>query len=77
MMNKMEELAREVTGDSVMLEQGAGFGEVDRVSLHALQVRLLAAEMGLLEGDGNAWRRVDALERRLRVLTDRRRFSTT
>jgi hypothetical protein len=67
----MYDMAWAVKGDSVDIEQGAGFGEVSTVTLHRCQVQLLASEMGLMQGDLNAWRRVEVLERRLRTLHDR------
>jgi hypothetical protein len=65
-------MAYEVTGaGDVLIEQDTGCGEVDRISLHPVQVQLIASEMGLLRGDENAWRRVESLERKLRVLKER------
>ena len=71
-MTHLYSMAYELTdsGD-VLIEQDAGCGEVERVSLHPLQVRLIASEMGLLKGDESAWQHVETLERRLRVLRDR------
>lgn len=70
-MSKMYDLAWEVNGEQITLEQDAGIGEVVRMDLHPAHVRLLATECGLLQGDLNAWRRVATLERRLCVLRDR------
>jgi hypothetical protein len=69
--SSMYDLAWSVEGDSVEVEQGAGFGDVASVTIHKSQLRLLAAEMGLMHGDLNAWQRVATLERRLCVLRDR------
>jgi hypothetical protein len=68
---KLFDLSLEVDGERVNLEQDAGCGEVHRMELHVMHVRLLASEMGLMQGDANAWRRVATLERRMRVLCDR------
>ena len=65
------ELSYEVNGPLVMLEQGSGIGENCRVELHALHVRHLASELGLLDGDTDAWRLVRTLERRILTLRDR------
>ena len=71
MYTKIPDLAYEIHGDCVNLEQDCGVGEVDRVTMHPIHVRLIASEMGLLQGDSDAWRRVEMLERRMRVLADR------
>lgn len=71
-MTKIPELDYElIGGDTVRLEQGAAYGEAVIVDLHLIHVRLLAQEMGLLRGSPDQAQRVQALERRLRVLRDR------
>lgn len=71
MYTKIPDLAYEIHEDCINLEQDGGCGEVDRVTLHSIHVRLLASSMGLLQGDADAWRRVETLERRMLVLLDR------
>jgi hypothetical protein len=71
MMKKIFDMAYEVDGNCINIEQDAGFGEVNRVSLHPIHLRLLATEAGLMKGDEDAWRRVEALERRLLRLRNR------
>lgn len=71
-LRKMYDLAYGIdTEGDVHIEQDAGAGEVDRVLLHPMHVRLIASELGLLKGEEGAWRRVETLERRLTVLRDR------
>lgn len=70
-MSKIPELAYEIDGDAIRLEQDAGCGEVHRIDLHPIHVRLIAGELNLMQGDADAWHRVATLERRLRVLLDR------
>lgn len=68
MFTKVPDLSYEIEGDCINIEQDAGCGEVDRISLHPIHLRLLASEAGLLEGDAYAWKRVETLERRIRAL---------
>lgn len=70
-LTKILDLSYEVHGETINLEQDAGTGEVHRIDLHPMHVSLLAAELGLMQGDADARRRVATLERRLRVLLDR------
>lgn len=70
-MTRIFDLAYEIDGESVQLEQDTGCGEIDRIALHPVHVQLLATELGMLRGDQDAWRRVEALERRLHILKDR------
>lgn len=70
-LTKIYDMAYELNdAGEVLIEQDTG-GQVDRVYLHPIHVRLIASEMGLLNGDEDAWRRVEALGRRLRLLRDR------
>lgn len=48
MMDRMYDLSWEIAGDTIQLEQDAGYGEVSRVDLHTCQLRLLAERAGLL-----------------------------
>jgi hypothetical protein len=68
---KILDMAYEVNGDHITIEQDAGCGEIDTVSLHAIHVRLIAGEMGMLRGTPDESQRVEALQRRLHVLRDR------
>lgn len=70
-MQKIPDLAWAIDGTVVRLEQDAGMGDVVVIDLHPMHVRLLASELGLLKGDPDAWRRVEILERRLRLLAER------
>jgi hypothetical protein len=71
MMTKLYDLAFEINGDTINLEQDMGCGEVSRIDLHPMHLRLLCAEAGLFKGDADAWREVEKLSRRIRLLTDR------
>lgn len=68
MFTRIWDMSYEVEDDCINIEQDAGCGEVHRVSLHPIHLRLLASEAGLLEGDADAWKRVETLERRMRSL---------
>lgn len=70
-LTKVWDLAWSVDGDVIELEQEAGIGEVHCMTLHRMHLRQLATEAGLLNGNPDAWRQVQTLERRLRVLSDR------
>lgn len=71
MMTKIYDLAYEINGDTINLEQDLGCGEVSRVDLHPMHLRLLCAEAGLFRGDADAWREVEKLSRRVRLLAHR------
>ncbi|MDF2463627.1 MAG: hypothetical protein K0Q43_1862 [Ramlibacter sp.] len=71
MMTKICDLAYEIDGDTINLEQDLGCGEVSRIDLHPMHLRLLCAEAGLFKGDTDAWREVEKLSRRVRLLADR------
>lgn len=49
MMTKIDDLAFEIEGDKVTLEQDAGCGEVHMVTLHAIHLRHLAESMGMVK----------------------------
>jgi hypothetical protein len=74
MMTQIYDLAYEVDeqGD-VQLEQDAGCGEVSRVTLHPIHVRLLAEEAGLMAPSSSveADRTIARLCRQMRVLHGR------
>lgn len=70
-LEKIYDMAWEIEGGQALIEQDSGCGETDRVVLHPIHVRLIASEMGLLEGNADAWSRVETLERRLRILCER------
>lgn len=74
MLTKIYDLAYEVDEDgSVNVEQDAGFGEVSRITLHPIHVRLLAEQVGLLAPSSNieADRTIARLTRQMRILFDR------
>jgi hypothetical protein len=49
MLTKIDDLAFEVNGDLITLEQDAGCGEVHTVTLHAIHIRHLAEAMGMVK----------------------------
>ena len=63
----------EVNGDTLQLEQDAGCGDVDRMTLHRSQVALLAEQMGIVTApvDKAAQQAIAMLTRRLNVLHHR------
>ena len=69
-LERIPDLAFEFDGDLINLEQDGGPEGADRISLHVIQLRLLAERAGLLASGG-----FTALERRLakrlRMLADR------
>ena len=73
MMTMIPDLAYEINGDTINLEQDSGCGEKVYVSLHRSQVALLAAEMGVVQAphDGGALRTIETLQRRMRALHER------
>jgi hypothetical protein len=74
MMTKLYDLAYEVDGaGNVQLEQEAGFGEVSRIELHPIHVRLLAEQVGILAPSSNieADRTIARLCRQMRILLQR------
>jgi hypothetical protein len=70
-MEKLYDLAWAIEGNTINLEQDCGSGEVHRIDLHPMHVRMLAQRLGMFNGDGDAWRRVATLERRMRLLLAR------
>jgi hypothetical protein len=71
MMTKIYDLAYSIDGDTINLEQDMGCGEVSRIDLHPMHLRLLCVEAGLFRGDADAWREVEKLSRRVRLLAQR------
>lgn len=72
MMTKIYDLAYEFNENSeVLIEQDTGCGEVDRVILHPIHLRLLCTELGMFNGSESAWRQVATLTRRLKLLRAR------
>ena len=73
MLTKIYDLAFEVEGENIQLEQDAGCGEVSRITLHRTQVALLAEQMGVVRAplDVEAAQTIATLTRRLNVLRDR------
>lgn len=73
MTTKIFDLAYEIDGDDVNLEQDMGCGEVHRVTLHRIHLRMLAEKAGLLVPASNIeadWI-IARLSRQLRLLADR------
>lgn len=73
MMTKIYDLAYEINGDTINLEQDMGCGEVSRIDLHPIHLRLLAEEVGILAPSSNieADRTIARLCRQMRILFDR------
>jgi hypothetical protein len=74
MLTKIYDLAYEVDADKMInLEQDMGCGEVSRICLHPIHLRLLAEEAGILPPSSNieADRTIARLSRQLRILFDR------
>ena len=73
MLTKIYDLAFEVEGENIQLEQDAGCGEVNRITLHRTQVALLAEQMGVVRAplDAEAAQTIATMTRRLNVLRDR------
>lgn len=72
-MIKIYDLAYEIDGDAIELEQGAGCGDVSRITLHPIHLRMLAEKTGLLAPSMNidAGRTIARLSRQMRLLLDR------
>lgn len=71
-MTKIFDIAYEVGGDSVLLEQDMGCGEVHRIELHMIHLRLLAEKTGLVPAvDPDAERTIARLCRQMRLLFER------
>lgn len=68
---RIPELAIEPCDDgTLLLEQDAG-GQVDRVQVHPLHIRLIAERFGLAPtGDPTAARQISTLQRRLRLVRE-------
>lgn len=74
MLTQIYDLSYEVDEDGgVNLEQDAGCGEVSRITLHPVHVRLLAEEAGILAPSSNieADRTIARLSRQMRLLFER------
>lgn len=74
MMAKIWDLAYEVDSDGgINLEQDAGCGDVERITLHPIHVRLLAEQAGILAPSSNieADRTIARLCRQMRLLLER------
>jgi hypothetical protein len=76
MLTKIFDMSYEVDGDQITIEQDAGCGEVSSVSLHSIHLRLICGELGLFKGDADAWREVEKLSRRIRLLQGRAEHMT-
>ena len=73
MMTKIYDLAYEVNGDTISLEQDLGCGDVSRIDLHRIHLRLLAEELGLVSSSSSikAHSAVARLSRQMRTLCKR------
>jgi len=72
MMTKIYDLAFEIEGDEINLEQDVGCGEVHQVTLHRIHLRLLAEKSGLCpSADIEANRMIARLCRQVRLLAER------
>lgn len=73
MLTKLWDLAFEIDGDDISLEQDMGCGEVAAISLHRVHLRHLAEEAGLISASAHADvdRTIARLSRQLRCLRDR------
>lgn len=73
MLTKIDGLAYEVNGDSVLIEQDDQCGNVDRVFLHRVVLAHLSGEMGIFtkREDSPVHRELRTLRRRLRVAAER------
>jgi hypothetical protein len=71
-MRKLYDLAYEIDGDNVTLEQDVGDGQVNAIYLQRLHLRHLAEELGLIALAGaQRQREVTILQRRIHTLTDK------
>jgi hypothetical protein len=73
MLTKLWDLAYEIDGDNIDLEQDMGCGEVARVTLHRMHLRHLAEQAGLIPASAheNPDQVIARLGRQLRALFDR------
>jgi hypothetical protein len=72
MMTKIYDLAYEINGDTINLEQDMGCGEVSRIDLHPVHLRVLAEAAGTLpNSNAEAELTIARLSRQLRVLAKR------
>lgn len=68
MFTKIDDLAYEIDGDTIDLEQSTGCGEVERVRLHRVHLKHLAELARIVKAPSPS---SEALARRLRVLRGR------
>ena len=73
MMAKIFDLSYEIDGDAIELEQDAGCGEINRICLHPIHLRMLAEQTGLVAPSSNidGDRAIARLCRQMRILFDR------
>ena len=70
-MTRIPDIAFEIDGDLINLEQDLGCGEVDRIQLHRIHLQLIAGQLGLPVLDACAAtikRRFQAVARKLEEL---------
>ena len=73
MFTKLYDMAYQIEGDQIDLEQDAGCGEVSLVNLHRWHISHLAELLGIVKAmpDGESQKIITTLTRRLRLLRDR------
>lgn len=73
MYTKIYDIAYEIDGDQINLEQESGCGEVSLLTLHRWQLAPLAELMGIVKAmpDGKSQKTITTLTRRLNLLRDR------
>lgn len=73
MYTKIYDIAYEIDGDQLNLEQESGCGETSMLTLHRLHLSHLAGLMGIVKAapDGESQKTIATLTRRLHLLRDR------
>lgn len=73
MYTKIYDIAYEINGDEINLEQDCGCGETSMLTLHRWQLAPIAALMGIVKAapDGESQTTIATLTRRLTLLCDR------
>lgn len=73
MFTKIYDIAYEIDGDQLNLEQELGCGETSLLTLHRLQLSHLAGLMGIVKAPvaGESQKTIATLTRRLKLLRDR------
>lgn len=73
MYTKIYDIAYEINGDEINLEQESGCGETSMLTLHRWQLAPIAELMGIVKAapDGESQKTIATLTRRLNLLRDR------